>query len=239
MPDTTPNVFQALTAARLEIGPIAKAENMTSTFGPKYTFRGIDTVVNAVAPVLARHGILVVPSVVKTLSTGQVTIGSKNTPGWLAELVITWSVYGPDGSTFTMETAGFSTDTSDKHVNKATSYAWRTALLQLLLIPTGDPDPDATADNNIRSGNEPVPHQQEESHNPDAPFNWSAWVYEATKGDRGFVADVLADQGWADAALPDKSNPVWEKAARWIRANPGNRPAPAEPADNTPEGTPS
>jgi len=50
--------------------------------------------------------------------------------------------------------AGEALDTSDKATAKAQSVAWRVCLIQMLQIPTGDPDPDSVR---IERGEQPLP----------------------------------------------------------------------------------
>jgi hypothetical protein len=61
---------------------------------------------------------------------------------------------GPAGDEIVCTVAGENLDTSDKGTSKAQTVAWRTCLIQMLAIPTGDPDPDSI---NIERGEQPVP----------------------------------------------------------------------------------
>lgn len=124
-----------------EVGKIAKAQRNKDQ---NFNFRGIDDVVNTVAPVLRRHGVFIVPeSVIEIREERYETNRGTKMHG-----VITheeWRVWGPAGDSFTMQSVGQSSDAGDKAVSKAESVAYRVVLLQSLCIPTDETDPDATA----------------------------------------------------------------------------------------------
>jgi hypothetical protein len=106
----------------------------------RFSFRGVDAVVNAVGPALRDHGVIVVP-VVQDVSYDQVaTTGNK--PATACRVLVDYVFYGPDGSTITTTVAGESWDAGDKATPKAMSVAFRTALLQALALPTDEVDPD-------------------------------------------------------------------------------------------------
>lgn len=100
----------------------------------KYNFRGIDDVMDAVSPLLAQHGIIVVPF---ALSREQELYQTKS--GGNNFKVVVKMRYDftsdEDGSFVRVEMYGEAMDTSDKASNKATSAAYKYALFQLLCIP--------------------------------------------------------------------------------------------------------
>lgn len=108
-----------------------------------FAFRGIDDVMNAVGPALREHGVIIAPEYV-TQTSERYTTGRNNTEMENVKVVVTYRVMcATDDSYFTAGSAGESADAGDKALPKAMSVAYRTLLLQLLCIPTGDPDPDA------------------------------------------------------------------------------------------------
>ncbi|WP_258020694.1 ERF family protein [Streptomyces anatolicus] len=125
---------------RREIRAIAKGEKYDS-FGTKFNFRGVDTVVNVFGPVTLKHGVNVMSSKVEA------TYGEKSTKsgGKMREcsVLVTWTIMGPMGDTLTLQTMGEALDTADKSTTKAQSVALRTLLLGFGLTPTHDQDPDA------------------------------------------------------------------------------------------------
>lgn len=107
-----------------------------------FNFRGIDAVVNAVAPALREVGGVIVPRVIdKVYDRGATKNG---TPTVEAFLTVEFAWYGTDGGDPVIGyVASEAMDTSDKATAKAMSVALRTFLLQTLMLPTDEKDPDA------------------------------------------------------------------------------------------------
>ena len=109
-----------------------------------YQFRGIDDVYNALAPIMARHGLLMLP---RTLSRECVERQSAK-GGTLFYVVVEMEftfVSAKDASLHTIKTYGEAMDSADKATNKAQSAAYKYAAMQAFCIPTeGDNDADAT-----------------------------------------------------------------------------------------------
>jgi hypothetical protein len=139
------NVHQAIAAVMADLGRegIAK-DRKTEGNGPKYSFRGIDDVYNALSATLARHQLTIVPRCVDR----QCVERKSNSGGALfyvtveAEFVLTSA---SDGSSITARTFGEALDSGDKATNKAMSAAYKYMAMQTFCIPTeGDNDADAT-----------------------------------------------------------------------------------------------
>jgi hypothetical protein len=56
---------------------------------------------------------------------------------------VLYRFHGPAGDFLDAESVGEASDSLDKATSKAMSVAYRTALIQALTLPTGDPDPDS------------------------------------------------------------------------------------------------
>jgi len=151
--DDPPAAPIAVLVARVmrDIGIIGKRDRFDSPQS-KYNFRGVDRVVNAVGPVLRKHGVVVVPELV----SAEFRDVNRASGGRSHECIVTmrYRWIGPAGDEIVATVAGENLDTSDKSTSKAQSVAWRTCLIQMLAIPTGDPDPDSI---NIERGEQPVP----------------------------------------------------------------------------------
>lgn len=133
-------VIQALNAVAADVGAVRKGErNQMQGFN----FRGIDAVVNAVSGPMRRHGVVVVPEVVSVDLRESRT--AKGTTMQNVHLIVDYQFYGPTGDSVTARVAAESFDSGDKATAKAMSVAFRTALLQVLCLPTDEPDPDATS----------------------------------------------------------------------------------------------
>jgi hypothetical protein len=134
-----PNIFQLLNQAKQKVGAVGKTERNSSQ---GFNFRGIDTVVNAVGPIFNELGIINAPKVIEQIYE-TVEIGQKRTPMGHMTLVVEYTFYGPDGSSVAATVVSEAMDSGDKAAAKAMSVAWRIALLQVLNLPTDEPDPDS------------------------------------------------------------------------------------------------
>jgi hypothetical protein len=108
----------------------------------KFSFRGVDDTINAVGPVLRRHGVLVTPRVLSIQTRDFRNANDKFQHEAVIEVEYTYT--GPDGSKLVGSAVGEAADSGDKATSKAMSVAYRTFLLQSLCIPTDEPDPDET-----------------------------------------------------------------------------------------------
>lgn len=106
-----------------------------------FNFRGIDAVMNKVGPALRKHGGFIVPVVVDK-GAEIVKSASGGTLNYV-RLTVTYCVYGDDGQYIAGTVAAEAFDSGDKATAKAMSVAYRTFLLQLLCLPTDEPDPDS------------------------------------------------------------------------------------------------
>jgi hypothetical protein len=109
-----------------------------------YQFRGIDDVYNALAPLLAKAGLVILPRCM----TREVTERQTRNGGALFNVVVEVEfdfVSSHDGSKHTVVMYGEAMDSADKATNKAMSAAYKYAAMQAFCIPTeGDNDADAT-----------------------------------------------------------------------------------------------
>lgn len=135
-----PTVIEAFAAVMAEVSVVTK-DGKYEGGKTRYNFRGIDGVMNAVGPVLRRHGVVIVPTVLDA-TYREVEAGANRTLMRECTVKVRYTVYGPGGDSFTGEVYGEALDSSDKGTAKATSVAYRIFLLQALTIPTDEPDPD-------------------------------------------------------------------------------------------------
>lgn len=135
-------VYKAINAVQAALAKtgISKA-NRNQQQG--YNFRGIDDVYNALSPLLAEHGLCILPRVLaRTVEQHQTAKG-----GTLFYVTVEAEfdfVCAEDGSKHTVKTFGEAMDSGDKATNKAMSAAYKYAAMQAFAIPTeGDNDADA------------------------------------------------------------------------------------------------
>lgn len=132
-----------LTQIKEQVGAVGKTEKNAQQ---GFNFRGIDNVVNALAPALIEAGVVIIPNV-RSFDFGTVEVGQKRTPMGHVRLVLEVTLVGPDGDTLVGSAAGEAMDSGDKATAKASSVALRTFLLQAFSLPTTEADPDASAYN--------------------------------------------------------------------------------------------
>lgn len=109
-----------------------------------YNFRGIDDVYNALAPILSKHGLCILPRIIsREMIERQTKTG--NALFYVTVEAEFDFVCAEDGSKHTVKTYGEAMDSADKATNKAMSAAYKYAAFQSFCIPTeGDNDADKT-----------------------------------------------------------------------------------------------
>lgn len=137
-------VYKAINAVQGALAKSGISKDRTNTQGSGYKFRGIDDVYNAIAPLLAEHGLCILPRMTeRTCEERQSKSG-----GALFYTTVKAEfdfVSAEDGSKHTVSMYGEAMDSGDKSTNKAMSAAYKYAAFQAFSIPTeGDNDPDAT-----------------------------------------------------------------------------------------------
>ena len=106
-----------------------------------FNFRGIDAVLNAVGPAIREAGGFIVPRVIDKANE---QIPSRNGGSLsVVRLTVQYAVFGSDGDPISGIVVAEAFDSGDKATSKAMSVAYRTFLLQLLCLPTDEPDPDS------------------------------------------------------------------------------------------------
>lgn len=107
-----------------------------------FKFRGIDETLNALAPVLSEHGLVVLPRML----TRQITERESRNGGVLFSVVVEAEfdfVAAEDGSKHTVKTFGEAMDSGDKATNKAMSIAYKYAAFLAFCIPVEGMGEDA------------------------------------------------------------------------------------------------
>ena len=124
-----------------------------------YNFRGIDDVFNALSPLLARHGLCILPRIL----TRNCEERQSKSGGVMSYVTVEAEfdfVCASDGSRHVVRTFGEAMDSADKATNKAMSAAYKYAAFQAFAIPTeGDNDADAHTP-------QPAPKQQQPRQAP-------------------------------------------------------------------------
>lgn len=137
------NVYKAINAVQAELSKVGIAKARENKQGAGYMFRGIDDVYNTLSPLLAQHGLCILPRMLSR----QCEERQSKSGGALFYVTVEAEfdfVCAEDGSKHTVKTFGEAMDSSDKATNKAMSAAYKYAAFQAFAIPTeADNDADA------------------------------------------------------------------------------------------------
>lgn len=137
------SVYKAINQVQAALAKTGIAKDQKNNQGAGYMFRGIDAVYNAVAPLLATHGLCIIPRMLTRLCEER----QSKSGGALFYVTVEAEfdfVCAEDGSKATARTFGEAMDSGDKATNKAMSAAYKYACFQTFAIPTeGDNDADA------------------------------------------------------------------------------------------------
>lgn len=133
------NIYESITKIIAEIPAIGK-EKKNTTQG--FSYRGIDDVMNALNPLLAKNKVFVVPQILEQTREERTTAKGGNLIYSICKIKYTF--YAEDGTYIEAITIGEGMDSGDKATNKAMAIAMKYALFQVFCIPTEEmQDPDS------------------------------------------------------------------------------------------------
>lgn len=140
-------ITKSLCAITAEIGALGKTKKNQQQ---GYSFRGVDDLMNALHPLFAKYGVIVIPEVLETTREERTT--AKGTGLISSILRVKYHFTAMDGSEVCATVVGEGMDSGDKASNKALAVAYKYACFQVFCIPTAevaasDPDnytPDAS-----------------------------------------------------------------------------------------------
>jgi hypothetical protein len=136
-------VYKAIAAVMGELAQSGIAKSRKNV-QQGYAFRGIDDVYNALAPLMAKHGLMMLPTVRSRGMTERATAKGGSLFYVVCEVDFDL-VCAADGSSHRITVFGEAMDSADKATNKAMSAAYKYAALQTFCVPTeGDNDADAS-----------------------------------------------------------------------------------------------
>jgi hypothetical protein len=136
-------VYKAIHAVQVAIGQIGIAKGRRNQ-QQGFMFRGIDDIYNAMSPLLAEHGLMILPRMVAREHEERATAkgGTLHYVTVAAEFDF---IAVEDGTLHVCRTYGEAMDSADKATNKAMSAAYKYACMQAFAIPTeAMEDADAT-----------------------------------------------------------------------------------------------
>ncbi len=137
------SVLKAINAVQSDIAKIGVAKDQRNQ-QQGFSFRGIDQIYNALSPLMAKHGLIVLPKVVSREVVERVSGNGRALMYVTVNVEYTLaSVEG--GDTVGISAYGEAMDSGDKATNKAMSAAYKYAMFQTFCIPTEAQDADETA----------------------------------------------------------------------------------------------
>ncbi len=214
---------EKVSAAASIVGVMAKIDAVGKTGHNRdqnYDFRGIDAVINAVGPALREVGGFFVPTLLK--SKREHGVSKNGTPLTDTIVKVRYAWFGTDGGEpITATVEGESRDTSDKGTAKAMSVAERTFLIQILCLPTDEPDPDeehierAPAGTKPQVSTGPLPEPKPAGKPPMAKSEWASKIIDALGKDAAMRAvwDAAEEAGELGLRFPAVQWRLIESAA--------------------------
>lgn len=137
-------VYQAINAVQKALAKTGISKDRTNTQGSGYKFRGIDDVYNSLSPLMAEHGLCILPRMISRTCEERLS----KSGGALFYVTVEAEfdfVSAEDGTAHVVRTFGEAMDSGDKATNKAMSAAYKYAAFQAFAIPTeADNDADAS-----------------------------------------------------------------------------------------------
>lgn len=126
-----------------EVRALPKGDEFKGGPGGSYRFRGVDSTINAVGPVLRKYHVVGPLPHLDDVRYETIPVGRDQHPTGFARVIVTYRFIGPKGDELSCTVPGEAMDRGDKAIAKAMSVAMRIALLQSLCLPTEDTDPDS------------------------------------------------------------------------------------------------
>jgi len=138
-----PHVYQAINQIVRAFSKSGIAKRHTNA-AEQYQYRSIDDVLGRLGPLLARHGLCVLPRALRRESEDRA--GDAGALLVSVRLLVAFDlVSARDGSRHVIKTWGEALDQGDKGTAKAMSAAFKGAMLQLFCIPIASADADSSS----------------------------------------------------------------------------------------------
>lgn len=218
----TMTIHQRMVAILAELPAIGKTQRNEQQ---KFMYRGHDDVLNALNPLLAKWGVIVVPNVIERVTDARTT--KSGSTMYEVNLHVRYRFYGTAGDFVEASAWGEGTDSGDKSTNKAMTMAFKNVLAQAFAVSTAElSDADATSPEPTTRGAAPAqqsrPAAAPTSSGPPLPRSWAA-LEEAVEGYgtgewqvfRSFVEEMsehMFKQTELAELTKDQRDIIWQKA---------------------------
>ncbi|HUE78776.1 MAG TPA: ERF family protein [Sphingomicrobium sp.] len=158
-----PHVFRAINRITAAFAGAGMPKSRLNAQG-QYHYRSIDDLLGRLGPLLAKHGLCVLPRVL--LRKAEVRNGEAGGLLLSVRLLVAFAIVSArDGSRCTVRAWGEALDESDKGTAKAMSAAYKSAMLQLFCVPVAGEDADASSQ-----------RLRLKEHSPEPDQGWSTWA---------------------------------------------------------------
>lgn len=156
-PKKVPLVYQAIATVTGDLAKVGISKDSTNSV-QGFKFRSIDAFYNALAPLLAKHGLVILPRVISRAVTERQT----NKGGILFSVVLEIDydfVAAKDGSIHTARFYGEASDSGDKGTNKALSAGYKYCVMETFCVPVKGHIDDSDADTPDPVSRSPFPDE--------------------------------------------------------------------------------
>lgn len=176
-------IFQQICLIKDEIDVVGKSKQNTQQ---NYSYRGIEDMVNMISPLLAKHKVFIIPTVLETVRD-QIASAKGNALNFTM-LKVAYRLYAADSSFIESIVVGEGMDSGDKSSSKAMTAAYKKALEQIFCIPTAEIK-DSDSDAQLQTGlQRTIPTQQ-----PQSSYTKSQQPAQSNGNGANFIAHNLAD----------------------------------------------
>ncbi len=131
--DRVPTIHERMIAILADLPAIGKTQRNTQQ---NFMYRGHDDVLNALNPLLAEHGVFVVPDVVERIEGRREVSGGRVM--FEVNLHVEFTFWGAGGDFVQASGWGEGTDMGDKSTNKAMTAAFKYVIAQAFAISTAE-----------------------------------------------------------------------------------------------------
>jgi len=188
----TKAVYKAIAAVQGEMAKVGISKGRENQ-QQGYYFRGIDDIYNALAPLLSKYSLCLIPKVGDRQVVERVS--SRGTAMFYVTVSVEFDIVSAvDGSIHTAKVCGEAMDSGDKATNKAMSAAYKYLCLQVFCIPTAG-DNDTENHTHEVKARKPATGRQEAPKTQIKPKTYIGKIDDVTKGvsptGKNFVCLVL------------------------------------------------
>lgn len=162
-------VYAAIKYVMEDMAKLGVGKNQTNT-QQNFKYRGVDDVMDALAPSLAKHGLLIVPHVNDRITTERTSRQGGTLFHTLLKIDYDFICVNDGSQQHVGPIYGEAMDSGDKATNKAMATAYKYACIQTFCIPiSGGDDPDAQSHEIAARNDAQAPSRRTRREEPKEP----------------------------------------------------------------------